>query len=87
MPVGCACIVPVLPVKAFRRKYLSYANASICTSSNFTPTIIMTSNNLIENPVVFFLYDKVDVMNHDDIGSLASIFYTKEEIRDANQTL
>ena len=43
----------------------------------------MPSNNLIEKPAQFFLQDKGNVMNHDDIVHFASSFYTEKEIKDA----
>ena len=47
----------------------------------------MASNEFIENPVLFFLHDKVDVMKNADILSIAISFYDEEEIRSAKQTL
>ena len=47
----------------------------------------MASNEFIENPVLFFLHDKVDVMKNADILSIAISFYGEEEIRSAKQTL
>ena len=39
----------------------------------------MASNEFIENPVLFFLHDKVDVMKNADILSIAISFYSEEE--------
>ena len=47
----------------------------------------MVSNEFIENPVLFFLPDKVDVMKNADILSTAISFYGEDEIKSANQTL
>ena len=41
----------------------------------------------VENSVLFFLFDKVDVMNHDDLVSLSASFYSETEIKEAKQTL
>ena len=35
----------------------------------------------------FFLHDKVDVMKNDDIRSIASSFYSEDEIKSVKQTL
>ena len=47
----------------------------------------MADMNLIESPVLFFLNDKIDVMNHDDIVGLCSSFYEEEEVLAAKRTL
>ena len=38
--------------------------------------------NFVENSVLFFLFDKVDVMNHDDLVSLSASFYSETEIKE-----
>ena len=47
----------------------------------------MDSPELIENPVLFFLHDKIDVVTHDDLISICASFYTEEEVKTAKQIL
>ena len=47
----------------------------------------MASNEFIENPVLFFLHEKVDVMNNADILSISTSFYGEDEMKSAKQTL
>ena len=47
----------------------------------------MASIEFIVNPVLFFLHNKVNVMNKADILSITITFYGEEEIKSAKQTL
>ena len=46
-----------------------------------------TGDNFLESPILFFLYNKVDVMSHDDLVSLCSEFYTVDEVKEGKETL
>ena len=46
----------------------------------------MASNEFVENPVLFFLHDKVYIMNISDILSIAVLFYSEDKIMSAKQT-
>ena len=43
------------------------------------------TDEFVENALLFFLNDKVDVMNHDDLVRLCSSFYDEGEIKDAKR--
>ena len=45
------------------------------------------SKNYIDNPLLFFLCDKVDVMKEDDIILICKQFYNEDEIVDAKKLL
>ena len=47
----------------------------------------MAASGFLESPLLFFLNDKVDVMNHDDLVRICSSFYSEEEIKESKQTL
>ena len=47
----------------------------------------MTANDYLEIPVLFFLYDKGDVMKHDDLIGICSSFYNEEEICETKRIL
>ena len=47
----------------------------------------MAANSFHESPILFFIYNKVDVMTHDDLISICSEFYTNEEVKVGKETL
>ena len=47
----------------------------------------MSSSEYVENSVLFFLYDKVDVINQEDLICICASFYSDEEVREAKRIL
>ena len=49
--------------------------------------MLIMADEFVENALLFFLNDKVEVMNHDDLVRLCSSFYDEVEIKDAKRML
>ena len=49
--------------------------------------MLIMADEFVENALLFFLNDKVDVMKYDHLVRLCSFFYGEEEVKDAKRML